>query len=110
MDGWLRKAEKLREAEEWHELLTCCLQWTEARPEEAKGWHNLGMANVNLNRPEEAVSAFLRVIEILPDSPKGWLNLGNAYLESGLGADAVKALLPLTLNGFVLSDYLDSVF
>jgi len=48
MDGWSRKAKKLREAGEWDELLTCCLQWTEEQPEEAKGWHNLGMGYVNL--------------------------------------------------------------
>ena len=52
MDGWLRKAEKLREAGGWDELLTCCQQWTEERPEEPKSWHHLGMAYVNLNRPE----------------------------------------------------------
>ena len=91
MDRWLRKAGKLREAGEWDELLAYCLQWTKEQPGMAKSWHNLGMAYVNLHRPEEAVNAFQRVIEILPDSPKGWLNLGNAYLESGLGADAVKA-------------------
>ena len=51
MEKWLRKAEKFREAGEWDELLAYCLQWTEVQPDEAKGWHNLGIGYVNLLRP-----------------------------------------------------------
>jgi tetratricopeptide (TPR) repeat protein len=52
----------------------------------------IGELYFRLERYEDAVAAWLRVVERTPDDPDSWARLGASYRESDRAADAIAAL------------------
>lgn len=52
---------------------------TSDEPSNAAAWRSLGMADLMLRRPDQAISAFNRSLELEPDMPRVFYQLGAAY-------------------------------
>lgn len=53
----------------------------------------IGITNVRLNQPAEALEAFRKVTELAPGNADAYLGLATAFLQSGKPSDAAVALL-----------------
>ena len=85
------KAVELKEAEDWNRMLSHCKRWTEAEPENADAWFELGFAYNNLDRPNDAIFAYREALRINPELAEAWNNLGVAYNDLGRYDDAIAA-------------------
>ncbi len=59
----------------------------ERRPDAPAAWHNLGVALLDCERPEEALAALLRAAALAPSLPPLGPNLSRAYHALGRHAD-----------------------
>lgn len=64
---------------------------TEIRPDFARGWNNLGIANARLGRRDEAIRAYQRSAELDADFAAPRTNLGVLALREGRTAEALAA-------------------
>jgi cytochrome c-type biogenesis protein CcmH/NrfG len=61
-------------------------------PNQAPGWHALGITYIQLNKNAEAVGAISHAIKLNPNQPTYYNNLAAAYAEMARWQDAFNAL------------------
>ena len=88
---FLDKALALQEAEDWNGLLAHCKEWTKAEPENFLSWFELGFANSELGRYDNAIVAYREALRINSEYANAWYNLGNAYRNINRYDDAIDA-------------------
>ena len=66
MTGKAGRAERAREW--WGKALPMLAQAVERRPTDQQAWQLLGLARAGLGQPEEAATAFARLMELLPQT------------------------------------------
>ncbi len=67
-------------------------QTLQHRPENARGWSNLGVALARAQRVPEAITALERATALQPDFAEAQNNLGYLFLQLGRPADALPHL------------------
>ena len=85
------KAVALEKAEDWNGLLAHCKEWTKAEPENFLSWFELGFANSELGRYDNAIVAYREALRINPEFAEAWNNLGFTYNNIGRHDDAIAA-------------------
>lgn len=65
---------------------------TKGTPRMATAWINLGISEVNLKRPEDAVRSLEHALDLIPANPITLLWLSEAYKEVGREGDAAMTL------------------
>lgn len=88
---WLKKAKELLGKNDWPGLLNHSLRWTQAMPEDADAWYNLGEASVG--QYPKAIEAYQQAIRINPEYADAWNALGVVYYLSGQDPKAIEAYL-----------------
>jgi protein O-mannosyl-transferase len=61
-----------------------------ARPNNARGWHNLGSALEDLGRHDDAMICYERVLKIVPNYAAAHYGIGAIWLERGDTAKAIE--------------------
>jgi cytochrome c-type biogenesis protein CcmH/NrfG len=64
---------------------------TEAEPENAKAWTELGNAYFDSNQYEAAISAYQKSLELNPGNANVWTDMGVMYRRAGKPEEAIKA-------------------
>ena len=77
-NDWMDKAAVLDGRADWEGLVHHAQRWTQAAPNDAQAWYNLGLAMSNLGQPAESVQACTRALELRPESAQAWYVLGLA--------------------------------
>jgi cytochrome c-type biogenesis protein CcmH/NrfG len=66
-------------------------QETQANPNNANTWTELGNAYFDSDQYEKAISAYKKSLEIEPNNPNIWTDMGVMYRRSGKPEEAIKA-------------------
>ena len=74
--------------EKAREQFTTALQ---TLPRDPMIWNGLGVANINLGKPDEAISNYRKALELNPLYADAFTDLGAAYLSTGKFAESVEA-------------------
>ena len=77
-----------RNFEKAREQFTTALQ---SLPRDPMIWNGLGVANINLGKPDEAISNYRKALELNPLYADAFTDLGAAYLSTGKFAESVEA-------------------
>jgi hypothetical protein len=90
---WLKRAIALEATKDWKGLLAWCGKWTKREPRNTDAWNELGIAYNDLNRYNEAITAYRKAISIHPEAIAAfaWNELGLAYGRLERYNDAIKA-------------------
>jgi len=64
---------------------------TNANPEDAAAWVELGNVYFDSSRPEDAIRAYRKALNLNPDNANAWTDLGVMYRRSGKPREAIKA-------------------
>jgi len=88
---WLKRAIVLEKLKDWEGLLDWCLKWTKSEPLNAEARYNLGIANGNLKRYNDAIEAFRQALHINPKYAEAWNNLGDTYRKLNRYNDAIES-------------------
>jgi hypothetical protein len=80
------RAIMLQKIDRTWDALDLCLQVTTREPEHFQAWNTLGNIYTDMNRWDDAVTAYRRALAIKPDSKQVMLNYGVVEHESGLTA------------------------
>jgi tetratricopeptide (TPR) repeat protein len=92
---WGDRAGALGRAQDWQGLLAHGGLWTQAEPDNAIAWYNLGLAYGKLGRHREAIGAYREALRLKPDLAEAWFNLASAYANLGNRSAALEALKQL---------------
>jgi len=74
------------------EVIDEAILLSKRHPHSLEIWNILGMAAVQSNRMQIAISAFRSVTKLTPSSPDSHNNLGNALIESGEPEQGIESL------------------
>lgn len=87
---WRLLADELWDNKDWPGLINHSLRWTQAFPEDALAWLQLGVAYFESGQYDEAIEAYK---EALRNSNTAylWNKLGLAYNDSGQFDEAIEA-------------------
>jgi tetratricopeptide (TPR) repeat protein len=88
---WLKRAIALEKLKDWEELLDWCLKWTKSEPLNADARYNLGIANANLKRYDDAIEAFREALRNNSKYAEAWNNLGDTYRKLNRYKDAIES-------------------
>ena len=88
---WLTRAMALGEKQDWPGLLAWGKQWAKAEPGHSTAWFSIGLACQQLDRHEQAISAYRQALRIDPSLPAVWPYLGGAYGTLKRYDDAIAA-------------------
>ena len=74
-------------------LLAAYRRYLDARPDDARGWINLGLCHVSLPEPmaQEALECFTRATELDPANALAWYNMGVLFHQCGQIKDALRS-------------------
>lgn len=90
-DAWLKQARELEQHGDWPHLLELARRWQSADAGEPMAWYAQGRALSELQRPAEAVGAYLQALQLDPENVYALNNLGNAYRQIGRFQEALSA-------------------
>lgn len=88
---WLKRAIALENLKDWQALLDWSLKWTKSEPLNDEARYNLGIANGNLKRYNDAIEAFRQALHINPKHAEAWNNIGDTYRKLNRYRDAIEA-------------------
>jgi tetratricopeptide (TPR) repeat protein len=88
----LERSEEREEPAAWSEAAHDFWLAVQVVPGFARGWNNLGIAEVHLGRTEEAIAHYQAAISSDPMLAAPRNNLGSLYLELGRVPEAIRAL------------------
>jgi len=88
-----------------HLLLTVALQdrgrtaeaaevaksYVKLAPEDAQGWFNVGLLQIETSRLDSALKSLKRAVSLKPNYPEAYYNLGRVYDGLGFSEDAIQA-------------------
>ncbi len=76
-----KNADMAYEQADWQQAEKDYSQLTEKIPNNPEPWYRLGNVYAELNKSDNAITAYRRAIEINPDNTKAWHNLGLVQLQ-----------------------------
>lgn len=79
--------------EDFDKTIDCFRAALSIRPNDAVLWNRLGASLANLNRPEEAVTAYFKALELQPTFVRARYNLGVLCINIGCYKEAAEHLL-----------------
>ncbi len=85
------KVLELQEVEDWNGMVAHCKEWTKAEPGNPDALYGLGVAYSNINRYDDAITAYGKALRINPENAETWYNLGVAYYNLKRYDDAIAA-------------------
>lgn len=88
---WITRSVALDEKRDWQGLLEWGNQWAKTEPDHALAWFSIGHAHLELNQPEQAISAYRQALRIDPKDADAWYNLGGTYNDINRHDDAIAA-------------------
>jgi tetratricopeptide (TPR) repeat protein len=88
---WLAQAGWLEKQRDWPNLLVWGQTWSQLQPQQAAAWFVQGRALSELQRPQEAIAAYLHNLRLDPNDLYAHHNLGNLYRKQRLHVPAMQA-------------------
>lgn len=79
--------------EDFDKTIDCFKAALSIKPNDAVVWNRLGASLANLNRPEEAVTAYFKALELKPTFVRARYNLGVSCINIGCYKEAAEHLL-----------------
>jgi hypothetical protein len=68
--------------------LKVCTEWTEAHPNSAEAWYELGVVATSIHRMDLAEEAWRKAVQLVPKHEKALANLGGVILDQGRPREA----------------------
>lgn len=87
------------QAGEWKEAAAIYAGLTEAEPDNAQHWINLGLARRSLDQLEESLQAYARALELTPQSPRAHAGMALTLERAGRIEEALSHLTAFAENG-----------
>jgi cytochrome c-type biogenesis protein CcmH/NrfG len=83
-----QRAESLKNAERWAELVAYAKTWAQRQPQRSEPWQYIGLAQAQLSDFDGAAAAYAKVVEIEPGNNAARASLADSYLGAGKFAEA----------------------
>lgn len=90
------QAKVLQSGADWNGLKKLASDWTKTEPKSAAPWLYLGLANDQLNQPNEAINAYEQCLAVDPKVAVGWMYLAADYHKTGQPQKVAELISKLT--------------
>jgi hypothetical protein len=90
------QAKVLQSRRDWNGLKKLASDWTKTEPKSAAPWLYLGLADDQLNQPNEAINAYEQCLTFDPKVALGWMYLAADYHKTGQPQKVAELLSKLT--------------